>query len=246
MCTIGAVINKKTILFKNCDLIKITHFYNPEVRQGKYKYIAFSRKGRPGIWAGINEKRLGIVAADAYTKDKYKLKPHTANKIFKAYEKLVADFPNLKTGEKFLKNYYLRKIRVPDLIIIADKKSAEVIEFTPPNKWITKKIKKGFLVRSNHFILSAGAVKREDDLSTYIRYETAYNLLSKIKTLINGIKNLSKNHQSGPGINSICRHGKKNGYKTQASTIMVADKKISAYYIINQFPCRGKYKKITL
>ena len=246
MCTIGTVLNKKTILFKNCDLVKKTYFYSPEIRQGKYRYIAFSRKGRAGIWAGINEKGLGIVGADAHTKKKYRAKPHVINKLFKINEKLVADFSNLKEGMDFLRNFYLNEVTVPDLIIVADKKSAVVIEFTPPNKWITKSIRKGILVRSNHFIISSGALEREKDSSSYLRHEMAFDLLSKKKISVGSIRSLCRNHQNGPSENSICRHDERNGYRTQASVIMLADKKVSSYYMINRFPCRRKYKKITI
>ncbi|MBI4652927.1 hypothetical protein HY750_01605 [Candidatus Kuenenbacteria bacterium] len=110
MCTIGGKINKKLTLFKNCDLIKNTKFYKPQIKKGKYKYIAFTRQGRPGIYAGINQFGFGIVAADTYTKKKYKAKPHTIDNILKGYEKTIVDYKNVDEGIAFLKKYFTSKI----------------------------------------------------------------------------------------------------------------------------------------
>ena len=63
------------------------------------------------------------MAADTYTKKKYKAKPYTTYNIFKGYEKTIANYKNTDQAIKFLKNHYKNKIKVvPDLIIIADKK----------------------------------------------------------------------------------------------------------------------------
>jgi len=69
MCTIGAVFTKTgLIMFKNRDLDKVKNNPPPTVEENKrYKYIRFGvdeRKDFSGIWAGMNEKGVGILGAD--------------------------------------------------------------------------------------------------------------------------------------------------------------------------------------
>ena len=69
MCTIGWVRHEgRTFTFKQCDLTAPTQFFEPEVVPGRAgRYLAFRRKGRPGIWSGVNERGVSFVAADYYT-----------------------------------------------------------------------------------------------------------------------------------------------------------------------------------
>lgn len=115
MRTIGAVYNKGLILFKNCDLAKKINFLKPTVKRAKYRYIVFTRKDMHGVWARINERGLGIVAADTYTKKKYRTEPYTRYNIFKGYEKLISDFRSVDEAEGFLEKYYFTKISVSNL-----------------------------------------------------------------------------------------------------------------------------------
>jgi|TARA_B100002003_G_C14049959_1_gene505731 hypothetical protein len=245
MCTIGASINNELILFKNCDLTKKTVFYKPKIKKGKYKYLAMTRKGRNGCWAGINENGLGIVAADTYTKKEYKSNKKTTENIFKGYEKTISEYKNTKEALKFLKQYYKNKIKIiPDLFIIADKSNMAVFEFTPPNKFGIKIKKKGFILRTNQFkILKDGKDKKQDPES-YIRFDNALRFIKKGS--LNQIKNLCCDHKNGPSKFSVCRHGKKGEYKTGASVIFVVNKDIKAYYVINNSPCKTKYKEVKL
>ena len=70
MCTIGTVFDGSTVCtFKQCDLTDPTTFYVPEQRQGKAgSYLAMTRAGKPGLWAGANEQGVSFVAADNYTR----------------------------------------------------------------------------------------------------------------------------------------------------------------------------------
>ena len=247
MCTIGAVYGgKELILFKNCDMVKKGKFYRPKKRKGKYEYLAFTRKGRPGLWAGINEYGLGIVAADTYTKKEYKAKKSVVDEIFRGYEKAIADFKTTDEAVKFLKKFYKSRIKiVPDLLILADRKKATAFEFTPPNKFGLKSVSKGFVLRTNQFKILGGGKNRKEDPESHIRFANALALLKKDSS-VKGIERLCRNHRSGPGKCSVCRHGKKGGYKSQASAIMVAGKGVKAHYIINGFPCKQDYVETIL
>lgn len=245
MCTIGAVINKGLILFKNCDLKKDVVFFKPKKLEGKYKYLAFTRKGRPGLWAGINEFGLGLVAADTYTKKEYKAKPYTVYNIFKGYEKTIADCKNTDEAISFLKSYYKNKIKVvPDLAIVADKNKIAAFEFAPGNKFGIK-FSKNFILRTNQFKILKGGKNKNEDPESHIRFNNALKIMQKNSSL-NSIMELCKDHKNGLSRFSICRHGAKGEYKTKATTIMAANKEVKAYYIINNFPCKKKYQEVKL
>ncbi len=246
MCTIGSTLNNELIIFKNCDLIKETKFYKPKIRKGKYKYLAFARRGKPGLWAGINQFGLGIVAADTYTKKKYRAKPYTLYNIFKGYEKTVSDFKNVDEAINFLKEHYKNKIKVvPDLIIVADRNQMAVFEFIPPDKFGIRIKNKGYILRTNQFRILKGGRDENEDPESYIRLNNALKIIQKNDSL-SSIKRLCKNHKNGPGKFSICRHGKTEEHKTQASVIMTAGKEVKAYFIVNNFPCKGKYQEVKL
>ena len=69
MCTIGVAFSGGNICtFKQCDLIPVTRFNEPDVRRGSNgvgTYIAMTRQGSDGIWAGVNDAGVGFVAADS-------------------------------------------------------------------------------------------------------------------------------------------------------------------------------------
>lgn len=247
MCTIGAVnISRKLIIFKNCDLKDRVVFNKPKALKGRYYYLAFTRNNRPGLWAGINQFGLGIVAASAYTKKIYKAKPYTIYNIFKGYEKMISNHKSVDEAICFLKNFYKNKIKiVPDIVIIADRNKIAVLEFTPPNNFGIKIKKNGYLLRTNQFQILKGGKNKNQDSESYIRFKNAFKKIKRSKS-VNSIINLCRDHTSGPSKFSVCRHGKNNEFKTQASVIMVANKTIRAYYVINNFPCQKKYQIIKL
>ena len=247
MCTIGAInFNQKLILFKNCDLKKDIIFNKPKRLKGKYNYLAFTRKGRPGLWAGINQFGLGIVAADTYTKKIYKTKPYTIYNIFKGYEKTISNHKNVDEALNFLKDFYKNKIKVvPDLVMVADKNKMAVLEFIPPNNFGIQIKKGGYLLRTNQFKILKGGRNKNQDPESHVRFENALKKIKKSKS-VNSVISLCRDHTSGPSKFSICRHGKNNEFKTQASVIMTVGKTVKAYYIINKFPCQAKYQTIEL
>jgi len=247
MCTIGATNNSgKLVIFKNCDLENKVTFNKPQKIKGRYYYLAFTRNNTPGLWAGINQFGLGIVAASVYTKKTYKASPHTTHNIFKGYEKTISNHKNVDEAIRFLKNFYKNKIKiVPDLVMIADRDKMAVLEFTPPNDFGIKIKKNGYLLRTNQFKILKGGKNENQDPESYMRFKNAFKKIKRSKS-VDSIINLCRDHTSGPSKFSVCRHGKNNEFKTQASAIMVADKTIRAYYVINNFPCQKKYQLIKL
>ena len=108
------------------------------------------------------------------------------------------------------------------------------------------KIKKnGYLLRTNQFKILKGGKNKNQDPESYMRFKNAFKKIKRSKS-VDSIINLCRDHTSGPSKFSVCRHGKNDEFKTQASAIMVADKTIRAYYVINNFPCQKKYQLIKL
>lgn len=244
MCTIGGYIdNKTTTTFKNCDLINNTTFFTPVIIQGKYRYIAFQREGRPGIYAGINEYGLSIVAADTYTKKEYEEGPNTVDNIFMAYERTIANHKNIDDALPFLKGFYSTKITIPDMIILADRQKIVVIEFTPGMKFGIKECTNGHVARTNQFRILSGGKNRLEDPESFIRYDT----VSKLQTTNEPTPLILNDHTNGPSQFSVCRHGKRGEFNTQASIILTTDDKTTeAKYIINNHPCNDVYSTVTL
>lgn len=246
MCTIGAVFSKKTAyVFKNRDLTKPTIGALPEIRTGKYKYIAFPRP-RGGIWFGVNEYGIALTASDAHFIKKYPPQRNAGDKITAIYEDIIANSSTLGKAEKIVVDSFRKKIKVPDILIISDSKRASAYEYTPEKQAIQKATKSSIL-RANSFLVLKGAPDRKNDPSSYLRYKRIKELLSG-KISLAKIKAALANHKNGPGENSICRHGRKKGeYTTQYSAIAeIAEKKIKVYYMANKKPCEGKWKSIEI
>ncbi len=246
MCTIGVVFSEDvTYVFKNRDLGETVKMDSPEIRKGKYKYIAFPRP-KGGIWFGVNENGIALTASDAHTTSKYPKQRKAGDKITSIYEDIVANSSTLKEAEKIMVTSFKKQIKVPDMLIITDSKKATAYEYTPEKQIIQRKTSCATL-RANSFLVLKGAPDRIKDPSSHLRYERAKQMLSGKITLAH-IKKTLRDHKNGPGENSICRHGKEESeYTTQYSAIAeLKNKTINIYYIANKTPCAGAYKKITL
>lgn len=234
MCTIGVVFSEKAAyVFKNRDLTKPTIGALPEIRTGKYKYIAFPRP-KGGIWFGVNEYGVAITASDAHFVKKYPAQRDVGEKITAIYEDIIANSSTLDKAEKIMADSFRKKIKVPDMLIISDSKRASIYEYTPEKQAIQKATKSPTL-RANSFCVLKGAPDRKKDPSSHLRRERISELLYG-KISLAKIKAALADHESGPGENSICRHGVEKGeYTTQYSVIAeITANKIKVYYAANK------------
>lgn len=246
MCTIGVAFTEDaTYIFKNRDLTEKQLMSEPEMRLGKHNYIAFPRPTK-GIWFGINEHAIALTASDAHTKKTYPEQENAGDIITSIYENIIANSANLKEAEKIMVESFRRLINVPDMLIIADTKTAIAYEYTPEKQALEKKTT-GTILRANSFLILSDAPEKKDDPSSHLRYERESELLKEEITL-HWIKKTLSDHKNGPGENSICRHGKEKGeYTTQYSVIAEVKKDIiHIYYTANNHPCRSAYKRIEL
>ncbi|ERB62554.1 hypothetical protein N779_25630 [Vibrio coralliilyticus OCN008] len=149
MCTIGAVFDgNQLVTFKQCDLIPVTHFHPPRVRRGQNgveSYIAMTREGSEGIWAGSNDAGVSFVAADSYTTTaaNYSTSQGEVQALFEAYEATVRDHTNATEAAMHLTQFYLSMgqatpFPAPDIALVSGwadetrtRKVAIFIEYMP-------------------------------------------------------------------------------------------------------------------
>ena len=156
MCTIGTVFDGSTVCtFKQCDLTDPTTFYAPEQRQGKAgSYLAMTRAGKPGLWAGANEQGVSFVAADNYTRtlgsngasmphvlsrtSTYQDENDSVDSLFETYERAVADFDTATGAVAYLSDFYLNgdaehpgHFEYPDIALFSDLDQTIYMEYSP-------------------------------------------------------------------------------------------------------------------
>lgn len=229
MCTIGAVFaNKGVYVFKQCDLTVKRVFAQPEARGTSFRYLAMSREGRPGLWAGLNQAGVSFVAADAYTNGPHETPEEAVNALFKAYEASVATGTNARQSAEILKNFYIQGYQQtlfpgPDIALFADPNQVIFLEYTPgpfnhnPIREVV--VNRGFFASTNHFRIQPDAVSYDSNHSTYLRLQRAETILEKDPSH-NGIVTLLIDRYYGPSELSICRVAQYSGeYFTQATAL---------------------------
>jgi hypothetical protein len=229
MCSIGAVfIDGKVYIYKQCDLTIKKMFYDPKVKAQKLQYIAMTRDGRPGLWAGLNKEGVGFVAADAYTNRTYETRDDAVNALFNAYETSVANFATAREAAYNLEHFYRSGYNEtlfpgPDIALFTDSTQAIFIEFTPgpdnhdPVREVI--VNRDFFASTNHFRVQLDAVLYEANHSTYLRLARAETILEKDPSH-EGILTLLTDQYYGESELSICRVAQYPGeYFTQATVL---------------------------
>lgn len=261
MCTIGVVFDGDIInTFKQCDLIPVTHFNEPEVRTGTNgvnNYIAMTRAGSDGIWAGSNDAGVGFVAADSYTTNSagYYTTGDQVDALFQAYEASISSYTSAKDAADSLCAFYRgddggTPFPAPDIAMItgwADTNKTEpiaiFIEYMPNpynrNSIRTIEVSSGFFASTNHFRLQPEAVNYPANHSTYARLKRAEMILQADPTL-NGIETLLQDQYYGSTELSVCRETDYIGaeFHTQGTFVLSADTTsgIACQYQINGNP----------
>jgi hypothetical protein len=245
MCTIGTVFDCGTIhTFKQCDLIPITTFNSPVVRTGSNgvsRYIAMTRQGSAGIWAGVNNHGVAFVAADTYTTTaaNYSASSAQAEALFAAYESSISSHTNAAEAAQSLIDFYRKMdsdtpFPAPDISLISGWKDPQktqpisiLIEYMPNpfNQDSVRLIERtgGFFVSTNNFRLQPNAVDYSANHSTYLRLQRAETILQGDPNF-QGIKILLRDQYYGKTELSICRETDYLGieFHTQATALFSA------------------------
>lgn len=261
MCTIGAVFKKDKglVIFKNRDLTTNTTNPDPLIVKGETgNYIKFGtddKNEKPGVWAGINAKGVGILGADGnsllnFSGDEYS----GGEKTWETYEQVLSETESAKDAYKLVIDAYedMNIGGSGDIVLIADPTRAIVLEYLP-HQWGIEFIEdQPYVIKTNFFQTMQHLRPPRDmnslHLSSHLRFERAIQMLSPktCDSTVEDIKKLCQDHVNGPSAQSLCRHGGTGEYKTLCSAIMEVQKdKILAHYIMNQNPCKGQYKIIS-
>ena len=245
MCTIGAVFcNGQICTFKQCDLIPVTVFNEPEIRPGKNgvcTYTAMTRQGSKGLWAGINDTGVGFVAADSYTTTaaNYYTTSDQADALFAAYETSISSHTNAIDAAMYLSNFYQdmgdgNPFPAPDISMITgwqdEAKTQPIAIFieympNPYNRNSVRTIERtdGYFASTNNFRLQPDSVNYPANHSTYLRLRRAEMLLQQNPNS-NGVRTLLKDQYYGKTELSICRETTYIGqeFHTQATVVFTA------------------------
>jgi hypothetical protein len=257
MCTIGAVFDGGNILtFKQCDLIPVTVFNVPDVRTGSNgvdTYIAMTRQGSDGIWAGVNDAGVGFVAADSYTTTAagYYVTGDQTESLFAAYEASISSYTTATEAAQHLANFYQdmgdgTPFPAPDISMITGWQDARktqpiaiFIEYMPNpynhNSVRTIERTDGHFASTNNFRLQPDSVNYPANHSTYLRLRRAETILQGDPS-VNGVKALLTDQYYGKTELSICRETAYIGqeFHTQATalfTVSAATKPVCEYQI---------------
>lgn len=242
MCTIGAVfVGGKICTFKQCDLILVTQFNEPDIRTGSNgvdTYIAMTRQGSDGIWAGVNDAGVGFVAADSYTTTAadYYVTGDQTEALFAAYEASIRSYTTATAAAEHLANFYQdigdgTPFPAPDISMITGWQDAAMtqpiaifIEYMPNpyNHDSVRTIERteGYFASTNNFRLQPDSVHYPANHSTYLRLRRAEAILQGDPTA-NGIKTLLTDQYYGKTELSICRETNYIGqeFHTQATAL---------------------------
>lgn len=247
MCTIGTVFDGERIhTFKQCDLIPITNFNEPDLRDGTCgvgNYIAMTRQGSNGIWAGINEAGVAFVAADSYTTTaaNYSVSTEQVEALFAAYEATISEYTSANEAAKSLIRFYKTMgnnspFPAPDISLISGWEDEDktqpisiLIEYMPNpyNQDSVRIIKRrsGFFVSTNNFRLQPDAVNYPANHSTFLRLNRAEAILQGDPSE-DGIRSLLTDQYFGQTELSICRETDYIGteFHTQATALFSTKK----------------------
>lgn len=259
MCTLGAVFTKKgtVLVFKTIDIKGKWRLPKaPIIRKGsRYRYLEFGthvNKRKSRLWAGVNQKGLVILGADALGMATFWNKKFGGFKeLMKTYEKVIGMAATAREALTILLDDFQRQ-RIGldgDIILLTDRKEAIAVEYSFNHWGIQFSGSDSYLVRTNFFLvlrhLNHLPQEKILHLSALKRYERALELLSKTtnQTTVENLKDLCRDHYPEPGGMSICKHGGEDEHKTYGSAIFeLTPKKIITHYNIGTNPCENDYQ----
>jgi len=130
----------------------------------------------------------------------------------------------------------------PGNLEFADACSAMLIEGSY-DRTAALKVVDDVAARTNRFVL-LNELNDPDDLSSYARFVRSMQLLNRNKgrVTVEKMKQFSMDHENGPGINSVCRHGKYWQETSLSSAIMeirVPDPSVSRMHVALGKPCHA-------
>jgi hypothetical protein len=241
MCTVGSVIDPTTgriITFKQCDLPHRRLFFEPHVtdRPGHLRFVAFEREGSGGPWAGINERGVAFVSADAYLESGAADNIDPNGDVFEGYAHIIARCHSAADAVEYMRDFYEER-GGPDILVVSDMEGAFLMEYSPYHGTRIAHHDSGIVVATNHFRMLPDAIDFDDNHSTYLRLARAEEILERDASL-RGIHTLLADQHFGATELSICRvAASPDEHLTQAAVIFSLEAgRVDCSYVLNGNP----------
>jgi hypothetical protein len=265
-----------TLLMKNSDLrgfpqdqdprnylghkeIRVVH---AERKPGALSHVGIGAAGSLGCKGGMNEAGVGYATSHARTKDYYRRNPDgetwevyrsmprrpgfLARPVGAAMEqaRTAREAAHLAVGAWF----NAAGIYSPGNVLFCDATEVVVVESHYDELAVEVKRSGEVVARANHFQVMQHL---NDDCAPAgrLRYERALGLLveRRGRLTVGDMMNISRDHENGPGPNSICRHGADPGEETTISSTIYAcnreNPKDSKLYAVLGKPCRAWHRR---
>ncbi len=239
---IGAAVEGGGVLVgKNRDLAQEEE--QVLVRETPRSGLAFlgiaSRKGGR-ITAGVNDKGLVIVNASAGSVD------HRSRKHIRL-ENIFSQAGSVEGALRLLRQDGMKS---PIHYLLADPRHLALLEVFSPERHEIKETSEGVLIHTNHYLLpSMGPFNGNPGESSPLRLERIRKLTNSPSFSPDRFMDFSRDHENGPGGNSICRHrlpGKKSGRITVSTLVVKLDpEKPPEVWLRLGRPCEGNFRRIS-
>jgi isopenicillin-N N-acyltransferase like protein len=200
--------------------------------------IASRKSGR--ITAGINDKGLVVVNSSASS-----VEDRTRNHI--RLEKIFSQAGSVEGALRLLRQEGMKS---PIHYLLADPRHLALLEVFSPERHEIKVTSDGILIHTNHYLLpSMGPFNGNPGESSPLRLERIRKLTNSPPLSPDRFMDFSRDHENGPGGNSICRHhlpGKKSGRVTVSALVVRLDPNRSPeIWVRLGHPCKGNFEKIS-
>jgi len=200
--------------------------------------IASRKSGR--ITAGINDKGLVVVNASASS-----VENRPRNHIL--LEKVFSQAGSVEGALRLLRQEGMKS---PIHYLLADPHHLALLEVFSPERHEIQVTSDGVLIHTNHYLLpSMGPFNGNPGESSPRRLERIRKLTNSPPFSPDRFMDFARDHENGPGGNSICRHhlpGKKSGRITVSALVVRLDpNKSPEVWVRLGHPCEGNFEKIS-
>jgi len=219
-----------------------------EKPENGYAFIAVAAAGEISIKMGLNEKGVATGSNISRTWELKQKKVdltglRALDRGWLMREGVSKNSTARNAATTALNNLIANPMSTPGNIEFVDSEEAVIIEGSY-DRLAVQKTGTGVLARSNRFVILE-SLNDNEDVSSYVRYIRAMQLLNKNKGQITEdmMITFSQDHENGPGPNSICRHGYDFREETSLSAavmkINVSDPSSSTIHVCLGKPCHA-------
>jgi hypothetical protein len=241
MCSIGWLRLKDTwYFFKNRDLTPGDPLTKTNIFFQDNDVAGLANKKFTGMSTGLNKYGIAIMA-NAGPENIAPLGKLTTSRVIG--EKVLRSCKTLKSAKEKYKEL-AKDLGYNYNVIIADSKHAYSLEITADG--VKEERSDKYIARTNHFVnLTKYNDKHEFTVRSKLRFKKIIALIKKARSSEDMIAVL-KFHSSNNDMENVCNHaqGKQIWSQTCASVLFeVKGKKVTAYYVLNKYPCKARYIK---